>query len=65
MGECIVQLELGVWLAAVEGDPGRTLVMEKAERFETLGAAAKALTAARKYRPFESATIDADHDEGE
>ena len=62
MNNWIVQLEPGVWLAAVEGDPGRTLVMENAELFETLGSATKALTVARKYRPFENASIDADHD---
>lgn len=63
MSEWVVQLEPGVWLAAVEGDPGRTIVRNNAQPFESLFAAAKALTAARKYRRFANASIDADNDE--
>ncbi len=60
MNEWIVQLEPGVWIAEIEGDPGRTLVQENAQRFENMVTAAKALTAARTFRPFKNASIDAD-----
>lgn len=52
-----VELESGVWLAETEGDPGRTLRHEDAQQFGSMAEAAAALTAARKYRPFERACI--------
>jgi hypothetical protein len=53
----IVELEKGVYLADGEGDPARTLVAREAAKFKTMAEAAKALTKARKYRPFEKACI--------
>jgi hypothetical protein len=55
----VVELEPGVWLAPWEGDPGRTLVESSAKRFETMAAAALALTRARNSRPFPHAAINA------
>ena len=60
MADWIVQIEPGVWLAAIEGDPGRTLVRDNAQPFKSMVAASRALTAARKYRPFVNASIDDD-----
>ena len=57
-GKWIVQLEPGVWVADIEGDPGRTVVRDNAKRFRNLVTAGKAVTAARKYRPFKGASID-------
>jgi len=54
----IVQIEHGVWLADGEGDPARTLDEKKAKKFNSLPKARRALTEARKYRPFEGATIE-------
>ena len=53
----IVEIELGVWLADVDGDPGRTLVRENAEVFETRQYADDALKAARRLRSFPNATV--------
>ncbi len=61
MSDHVVQLEPGVWLAAIEGDPGRTMVLDNAKSFPDIVSAARALSAARKYRPFEHASIDADY----
>lgn len=52
-----VELESGVWLADGEGDPARTLNKKKAKKFDTITEACKALTEARKYRPFGNATV--------
>jgi hypothetical protein len=52
-----VELEKGVYLADGDGDPARTLVEENAKRFPTMLDAARVLTEARKYRPFEKACI--------
>ena len=60
MTEYRIQLESGVWLADIEGDPGRTLVEENAKVFPSQDVALKALEGARKYRPFENASIDSD-----
>jgi len=60
MSEYRVQLESGVWLADGDGDPARTLVEENAKQFPTQDAALKGLAEARKYRPFDGATIDSD-----
>ena len=43
----IVEIEKGVWLAARDGDPGRTLVKENAKRFRSELAANRALGKAR------------------
>lgn len=56
----IVLLEKGVWLTDGEGDPARTLLEEYATDFETFEKANKALSEARKYRPFPNAEIQDD-----
>lgn len=56
----IVELEPRVWIADGRGDPPHTLLEENAKRFKTLVEAAKALTKARKYRPFLNASIEDD-----
>jgi hypothetical protein len=53
----IVELEDGVYLAAWNGDPGRTLVKSSAKRFKAYAQAQFALLGARNYRPFERAKI--------
>lgn len=53
----IVELEPGVWLAPWAGDPGRTVVREKASVFASVTDANTALASARRYRPFASAII--------
>lgn len=53
----IVELEKGVWLAAWQGDPGRTLDIRSAKNFKTYKAAEFALMGARNYRPFANAKI--------
>ena len=55
--EYVVQLEEEVYLADVDGDPGRTLVYSDAMRFFTRGDAELALGAAQKYRLFSGAEI--------
>ena len=52
-----VELEPGVWLAEGEGDPARTLDENKAKDFSYMKDVRKALTEARKYRPFHAAVI--------
>lgn len=54
----IVEIDPGCWLCGVQGDPGRTMVKESAQRFESMEAALLAIEAARKYRPFENAAIE-------
>ena len=54
----IVELEKDVWIAPWKSDPGRTLVKENAEVFDSLIAAGAALAKARKYHPFENAEIN-------
>jgi hypothetical protein len=47
----VVELEHGVWLCdEIEGDPGRTCVLEHATRYQTISKAEAALTQAKKYR---------------
>lgn len=53
----IIELEKGVWLAAWEGDPGRTLDVKSAKKFKTRKSAEFALMGARNYRPFANAQI--------
>lgn len=63
MSKWVVELEFGVWVADVLGDPGRTLVLADAQRFDDMRSAGKALTAAREYRPFKNALITGVSDE--
>ena len=53
----IVELDRNVWIADIQGDPGRTLRQEDAQHFRTLAKAKKALREARNYRPFKAAEI--------
>lgn len=53
----VVEIQDGVWIADWDGDPGRTLKEENAKRFFLKSDAEKALTEARKYRPFKNAKI--------
>ena len=53
----IVELEPGVWIAPIVGDPGRTLDRASATRFHSELWAKAALRKAREYRPFLSAQI--------
>jgi hypothetical protein len=52
----IVELENGVWLAELDGDPGRTTDRKKAKIFP-LNGAKRALQKARNHRPFLNAKI--------
>ncbi len=51
----IIELEEGVWIAPWDGDPGRTLVQNNAQRFPSERGARQALRYARQYRPFVNA----------
>ena len=55
--EYVVELEQNCWIAPWDGDPGRTIVKENAQKFSSYQKAMKALKAARKCRPFLHATI--------
>ena len=57
MSKYIVELEPGVWVADIDGDPGRTVVEANAQRFERATAACAALSEARRYRPFRRAAV--------
>lgn len=58
MIECIVELESGVWINNVEsGDPGRTVIKENAQIFNSQLKAVLALKKERRYRPFKNAKI--------
>ena len=57
MPNWIVELEPGVFLAATEGDPGRTLQPENAVVFPSHPRASKALRDAQKVRPFEHGRV--------
>lgn len=50
--EWLAKLSEGCWLAPWEGDPGRTIVEDNAQRYKTEGAAKAALTRARKRHTF-------------
>ena len=50
--EWVVELEPGVWIAPINGDPGRTLIKASATRFASQYKAELALQRARKSRPF-------------
>jgi hypothetical protein len=53
----IVELQKNVWIAAWDGDPGRTVKKENAEVFQDKLKATQALTYARLFRPFKQAKI--------
>lgn len=53
----IVELELGVYLAPWNGDPGRTLNRSCAATFDRVAEATEALAAARLHRAFARARI--------
>ena len=57
MTKFIVEIEPGVFLAPIEGDPGRTLVSENAKVFESHKKARIALLCAQKVRPFKIARV--------
>ena len=52
----VVELQEGCWLAPWNGDPGRTLVLESAKKFNFILEAEKALEKAKKNNPFRSFT---------
>ena len=55
----IAEIEEGVWLCDVEGDPGRTLVKESAMKFTSLEDAIEAVKAAREaFTPFPNARVE-------
>jgi hypothetical protein len=53
----IVEIDKGVWLAPISGDPGRTLVKTYARVYKSVRGAKIALGMARRYRPFENGII--------
>ena len=53
----VVELEPGVWIAPWEGDPGRTLKLENAERFVGIREAETSLTKAKTFRQFPQHSI--------
>lgn len=57
MSEWIVELEPGVWIADIEGDPGRTLRKENAKQFLSPKSARRGITNARRYRAFTAAIV--------
>lgn len=48
--EYVVEIDEGCWLCDVEGDPGRTLVIENAQRFKSVEDAENEVEIARTYR---------------
>ncbi len=55
--EYICELEKGVWIASWDGDPGRTLAIENAERFKKKSSAWEAIEKAQGIRPFRNARV--------
>lgn len=53
----IVELEKNTWIAPWSGDPGRTVVMDNARKFNSKRSAAFALGKARGFSPFPHAKI--------
>lgn len=53
----IVELRAGIWLADIDGDPGRTCRIENARRYSSHKGSAIALGMARRYRPLKNAKI--------
>ena len=52
----VVELQEGCWLADVTGDPGRTVLIENAQKFKHKSNAEKALQKAKKDNPFRQFT---------
>ena len=57
MSSWIVELEPGVFLAPISGDPGRCLDARNAQTYESHPRARRALLAAQKLRPFDKARV--------
>ena len=57
MAKWIVLLESGVYLAAGQGDPARTVHADSARQFDSHPRARNAMRAARKHRPFVDAKV--------
>ena len=53
----VVELQKGVWIAPWNGDPGRTLKLENAQKYKRKNRAKHGLRMARQYRPFLKAKI--------
>lgn len=56
----IVKLEAGVWLAAWDGDPGRTLKKTSAKKFKTQAEAHRAIFDALRFRVFKNPIVQTD-----
>ena len=52
----VVELQAGCWLSNWKGDPGRTLVLDSAKKFNFKLKAEKALEKAKKDNPFRAFT---------
>lgn len=55
----VVELEPGVWLAEMQGDPGRTCDRDSAKVFLSEEDAIRGKARARRMRPFPNAKIEA------
>lgn len=58
--EFVVQIAENCWLADVDGDPGRTMVLQFARRWKSEKAAQRALNRAKRenrHRHFNDATV--------
>jgi len=53
----VVELEIDVWLAGHNGDPGRTTLLKNAKVYKTEQGARIALGLARRYRKFKDAKV--------
>lgn len=53
----ICKLETGVFIATWSGNPGRTLVLENAKRFNFKSTAWRAIERAQRIRPFKNANV--------
>jgi hypothetical protein len=58
----IAQLDSGVWATTGNGD--RTLVIDSAKRFKTLGAAKRSITVARSSTTLCNCAVLAEHENG-
>ena len=52
----VVELQENCWLADVTGDPGRTVVLENAQKFKSKNLAMLALVKAKVDNPFRKFT---------
>ena len=57
MTEYIVELQEGTWLAEWQGDPGRTLDIKNARRFEKKSSAYRSLANALDKRDFKNPKV--------